>query len=151
MYDPFEELRRFHKSMEKFQKEVKNQFKPFFEEKKLLPSTLKAVKEPSCDVSEKKDKIIAKIDLPGVEKKDIQLNITENYAEVKAGKKEEAKTEKKGIFRHERSFRGYYRVVPFPTKIKAEKAKAEYKNGVLEIEAPKEKIKKIEIKKIKIK
>lgn len=147
-WDPFEEMKEFKKRMDKAFAEFfkKPETKLLSTEKKMLP----ALKEPASDVMIKGDDIVVSIDLPGVEKKDIQLNVTENYVEVKAEKKHEVKVEKKGFFKQERSYSGFYRVIPLPAEVKADKADASYNNGVLDIKIPlKEKTKKI--KKIEVK
>lgn len=147
-WDPFEEMKAFKKRMDKaFEEFFKKPEMKLLEHEKNLP----ALKEPASDVMIKGDEAIVKIDLPGVDKKDIQLNVTENYVEVKAEKEQETKIEKKGLFKQERSYAGFYRVIPLPAEVKAEDADASYKNGVLEVRIPlKEKLKK-QKKKIKIK
>lgn len=77
-------------------------------------------REPLTDVFEDKDALKLYVELPGVEKDDIQLNIADGRAEIKAKK--------------------FYKVVNLPTKdVDAEKASAEYKNGVLQVSIPKTK------------
>lgn len=146
-WDPFEEMKEFKRKMDKA-------FEDFFKKPEIkrigFEKKLPALRKPESDVVIKDGNAIVKIDLPGIDKKDIQLNVTENHVEVKAEKKEETKVEKKGFFKQERSYAGYYRVIPLP-EVKAELADANYKNGVLEIKIPlKEKLKKIK-KKIEIK
>jgi HSP20 family molecular chaperone IbpA len=76
------------------------------------------VREPLTDVFEDKDHVKLYVELPGVEKNDIQLNVTEGRAEVKA--------------------KNFYKVVDLPTRdVEFEKAIANYKNGVLEVTIPK--------------
>jgi len=78
------------------------------------------VREPLTDVFEEQDHVKLYVELPGVEKNDIQLNVTEGHAEVKA--------------------KNFYKVIDLPTKgIEFEKAAASYKNGVLEVIIPKTK------------
>lgn len=102
----------------------------------------------AADIWEEKGEIKARIDLPGIDKKDIELKVTDNLIEVKAEKKTEQKQEGKDFFRQERSFAGFYKAFALPHKIDAQKVQAEYKNGVLEISAPKteKETKKIEVK-----
>ena len=100
------------------------------------------MRSPLTDLEETDKEVIAKFELPGVEKKDIQLNITENKIEVKVEKKQETKTEKKGFYKEERSYKGFYRAMALPPEVIAEKAKAKYKDGVLEVIIPKAETKK---------
>jgi HSP20 family protein len=75
------------------------------------------VREPLTDVFEDKDNVKLYVELPGAEKDDIQLNVTDGHAEV---------TTKK-----------FYKTIDLPTKdVEADKAVTNYKNGVLEIIIP---------------
>jgi len=78
------------------------------------------VREPLTDVFEEQDHVKLYVELPGVEKNDIQLNVAEGRAEVKA--------------------KNFYKVIDLPTRhVEFEKATANYKNGVLEVMIPKTK------------
>jgi HSP20 family protein len=78
------------------------------------------VREPLADVFEDKDHVKLYIELPGVEKDDIQLNTTETQVEVKA--------------------KNFYKNINLPTTdIESDKVSANYKNGVLEVTIPKTK------------
>lgn len=94
---------------------------------------------PDSDLYETDKKIVAEIDMPGVDKKDIKVNVNKDSIEVKAEKKHEMKQEdkKKGMYRFERSFSGFYRNFALPSNVDAEKAEAEYKDGVLKVTVPK--------------
>jgi len=94
---------------------------------KAAPKTLKLpqqiteeMREPLADVFQDKDNIKLYVELPGVEKKDIQLNVTLGQAEIKA--------------------KNFYKAIDLPTQdIESYKATANYKNGVLEVTIPKTK------------
>ena len=75
------------------------------------------VREPLTDVFEEKDNVKLYVELPGAEKNDMQLNVSEGQVEVKAKR--------------------FYKIIDLPTKdIEAEQAVAKYKNGVLEVTIP---------------
>ena len=96
-------------------------------------------RQPLTDLKETNNEYIATVEIPGVDKKDIQLNISENNLEIKVEKKSEMKiaNENKGFIRSERFFSNFYRSMNLPSNIIPEKAKASYKNGILEIILPK--------------
>jgi len=98
-----------------------------------LPEQAKdEVREPLTDVFEDKDNVKLYVELPGVEKDDIQLNVTDGHAEVKA--------------------KNFYKTIDLPTKdLESDKAVANYKNGVLEIAIPKTKKSETEDRKHTIK
>ena len=99
-------------------------------------------KMPSCDIIEKEDELDILIDLPDFSKKDVELEIGEDYVRVKASRK---KREGRYVI-SERSY-SFYRSISLPYKVDADNAKAKMKNGILEITLP---IKRKSGKKIKI-
>lgn len=144
-FDFFEEMRRI-------QNEMNRLFDSFWSRPKRerflsnVKRSFEFAREPSSDLRETDNEVIAYIEMPGVEKKDIQLKVTENDIEIKAEKKAESRIEKKGYSRAERSYRGFYKAASLPVKVIPEKVKATYKNGVLEIIMPKKEKKKLEKK-----
>ncbi len=110
-------------------------------------------RQPLADVFETDKELIMNIELPGVDKKDIEVELKGNNLEVKVERKEEHKTEdkKKGFYRLERSYAGFYRQFPLPENVNKDKIDASYKNGVLEIRIPKKSAKSSKGSKINIK
>ena len=137
--DIFDELRRM-------QKEMDNLFKDFFKQPaEFLPSptgrSLKEVrgfKSPAVNIYEKGNSVVAEFELPGVDKNDVELNVTESSIEVKGKKSVEKEIKKKGYYMYESSSEGFYRRVPLPKRVTPEKASAELKKGILKVEVPKE-------------
>lgn len=109
-------------------------------------------RQPLADIWETDDEIVAVLEIPGADKEDIKINATEDGVEVKVEKKEEHEEEdKKGSYKFERSYSGFYRYFSLPEGSDAEKIDAKYQNGVLELHIPKtskakKKVKKIEVK-----
>ena len=91
------------------------------------------------DITETDKEIIATVELPGVEKEDININATETGIEIKVEKKDEHKDEnkKKGIYKLERNYVGFYKYIALPENALIDDIKATYKNGVLELRIPK--------------
>lgn len=113
---------------------------------------LPAFRAPRMDIYEDNGKVIAEVELPGVDPKNIEVEVKDNYLKVEAKAEEKKEEKKKGYYRKELS-KGYYkRVVPLPVEVIGEKAEASYEEGILKIVIPKVKpVKKEEKKKIKIK
>jgi HSP20 family protein len=144
--DPFEELKRLRK-------EMNHLFDTFLDsglaERALsnisgMKKDMELFRQPLSDLKETDKELIASIELPGVDKKDIQLQITEDTLEVKVEKKEETKIEKKGYLKAERSYKGFYRSLSLPLRVIPEEAKASYRDGVLEVVMPKAEKRKLE-------
>ncbi len=110
-----------------------------------------AMRTPKMDIYEDNGNLVAEVELPGVDPKNINVEVKDNYLKVEAKKEEKKQEKEKGYYRKELS-RGYFkRVVLLPEKVKGEKAEAEYKEGILKVIIPKEKPEKKEEKGIKIK
>lgn len=88
--------------------------------------TLPGGREPLVDVIESEDKIAVTVELPGIDKKDIELTTTEDTMTIKV----------------DTPARKYYKEIELPAPVENEKAKASYQNGVLDIVFPKKTIRK---------
>jgi len=97
----------------------------------------RAMRFPSVDVIDKKDKIIVKAEVPGVEKEDIEVSITEDSLTIKGETKKEKEVKEEDYYCCERSYGSFSRSVGLPVKVQTDKIKANLKDGVLEVELPK--------------
>ncbi len=98
---------------------------------------------PDVDVEERGNDIVVTADMPGMDKSDIRINVTDgNVLEISAEKKAtadsavKAKKEEQGYVRRERTYNRFYRSIRLPVPVDKNKAKATYVNGVLEIAIP---------------
>lgn len=104
---------------------------------------------PKMDVIDRSKEISVKAELPGIDKKDIDVSITDNRLVIKAKTCHEDKEEKGDYLKEEISKSEIYRSVLLPADIDGDKVKSTFKNGVLELTIPKQKSshrKKIEVK-----
>lgn len=124
-------------------------FDDLFDDRFFYPG--KAVKEwhPSVDIYEKDGNYVVKADVPGIDEKDLGVEIKDNVLTI-SGKKEEEKETKDGDFyRVERSTGTFSRSLALPEGVQADQVQADYKKGVLTVTLPKPKEaqpKKIEVK-----
>ncbi len=101
---------------------------------------------PLVDVEETKDNIIARVELPGMKKDEIKVTLINNMLTVSGERKHASEEKGKTYYRIERAYGKFQRTVELPTEVVAEKAKATYKDGILELVIPKsEKAKEKEI------
>jgi HSP20 family protein len=105
---------------------------------------------PSVDIYEEGDDVVVKTELPGMEKDDIEVNLTENTITISGEKKKEEKVSKKDYYHLERSYGTFSRSFNLPLEVQTDKAKATFKNGILEIRIPKTEEAKKKVHKIKI-
>lgn len=104
---------------------------------------------PTVDIFEEGNELVLKADLPGIDKKDLDVTITENKITISGEKKQEDKVERKDYHWIERSYGTFTRSFQLPRNVNGEKAKATFKEGVLEIRLPKtgeSREKKIDVK-----
>ena len=105
-----------------------------------LPRTLRegnGLVAPRVDVSETDKEIRISADLPGMDEKDIHINITKDRLSLKGEKKEEKEEKGKNFYRKERSYGSFHREITLPCEVQGEKATAIFKKGVLNITVPK--------------
>lgn len=106
-------------------------------------------KMPKMDVVDREKEISVKAELPGIDKKDIDVSLTNNQLVIKAKTCHEEKEEKGDYLKQEISKNEVYRSVLLPADIDADKVKTSFKNGVLELVIPKQEgsqRKRIEVK-----
>ena len=93
--------------------------------------------QPKVDISETKDALIVKAELPGVDQKDIAVSLQDNVLSVKGEKEGETEEKDKRYHRVERSYGVFSRVMRLPAAVDGGKATAEFKEGVVTITLPK--------------
>ncbi len=93
--------------------------------------------QPRSDFFENEKEVRLTLDVPGVDRKDIQLNITPAGIEVRAEKRDEKEEKSSDTYHMERSYSGFFRTFPFSSAVDASKARAKYENGVLKMVVPK--------------
>lgn len=93
---------------------------------------------PLADVKETEEAIVVTMDLPGVEKQDVDISISDDELRVVAEKKAETEVSEKDYHKRERTYKRFERMVKLPVTVKIEEAKARLESGVLEITLPKE-------------
>jgi HSP20 family protein len=106
---------------------------------------------PHIDVSETDKEIKVSAELPGMDDKDIEVNLNKDSLTIKGEKKEEKEDKGKDYDHVEREYGSFSRTIPLPDEIESDKAEANFKKGVLTVKIPKstraiESKKKIEIK-----
>ena len=83
--------------------------------------------------------MVVKAEIPGISKDDLNVSLTEDSLTISGEKKQEEKVEKKDFHRVERSYGSFSRSFRLPDNVDGSKAKASFKDGVLEVRIPKTK------------
>ena len=92
---------------------------------------------PAVDVTETKDEVVVRAEVPGMTKEYISVTLQENVLTLRGEKKQEKEERNASYHRMERSYGSFVRSFTLPTLVQADKAKADYKEGVLTITLPK--------------
>lgn len=92
---------------------------------------------PAVDMYDKKDEIVVKAEVPGVEKENIKISISDNMLTIKGEMKKEEEIKEEDYYYSERSYGSFSRSLTLPAKVVENKVKAEFKDGILEIHLPK--------------
>jgi HSP20 family protein len=92
---------------------------------------------PAMDVSETKDAIMVKAEVPGMESKEIQLSLQDQLLTLKGEKKQEKEEKEEHYYRMERSYGAFVRTVRLPATVDGSKVTATFKNGLLKVTLPK--------------
>jgi HSP20 family protein len=95
------------------------------------------VRAPAVDVFEEKDDIVVKAEIPGMDKDNIQVNLADHTLTIKGEKKKEEEVKEENYYRSERSYGSFFRTLELPKDVHADKVKATFKKGVLEVRMPK--------------
>jgi HSP20 family protein len=91
---------------------------------------------PEIDVFERDNRLVTKVDLPGLKKDDVKVEVTDGYLTISGERKAETEEKKDNIYRSERLYGSFYRAVPLPEGAKLEDVKATFADGVLEVSVP---------------
>ncbi len=92
---------------------------------------------PALDLYEDKDNLYVKIELPGMKKEEIDISLHDGCLSISGERKSETRHAEAELYRAERFFGRFQRTVTLPTPVAADKAKAQYKDGILTVTLPK--------------
>jgi HSP20 family protein len=127
-WEPFRALRRRDDAFEDL-------FREFFRR----PMAEMGEVEPAVEVAESDGDVTVKMEMPGVEKDQIQLTVADDHLTVRGEMRKESEEKRKHYYRQEIRYGAFERAVPLPVEVEAGKATAELKNGMLKITLPKSK------------
>ena len=137
-WEPMKELSSIQREMDDFFKRVFGTFSPagLFKRGGFPLSEFASEWRPALNCFYKNNRFIVHADLPGLDPKDIEISITGKMLTIKGERKAVVDEKKEGYVFHETSYGSFERVVTLPEGVEADKVKAAYKNGVLELSMP---------------
>ena len=128
--DPFDEMRR-----------MQDRFDRLFGEEGTRSELMDIdTLSPLVDIKEKDNDIIVTTDLPGVDKKDVSIDVRDGKVWINANTHEESEEEKEGYLMRERTYSKFARAFSLPSAVNEDEANAKLEDGVLTITMPKAEI-----------
>jgi HSP20 family protein len=103
---------------------------------------------PAVDIYETDSEIMVQAELPGIDRKDIALQLENNVLTLRGDRRFEKETNQENYHRIERSYGGFSRAFTIPTIVDEDKIRADYRDGILKIALPKKE--QVKAKQIKI-
>jgi HSP20 family protein len=147
-WEPFREIERWEpwREMETLQRRMNRLFE------RLMPDGEKAFSlgVPAAEIEETDSEIHLKLEVPGLEAKDLSIEVTADSVSISGERKSQTKTEEKGLTRSEFYYGKFERMIPLPTQIQTDKVQAEYKNGILNLTLPKTEEEKHKVVKVSV-
>lgn len=91
---------------------------------------------PTVEVADEDDVLCVRVEMPGVDPDDIDVEVTSQQIIVRGETRQASGGENHGVYHSERRYGRFSRTIPLPAPIETESAQATYRNGLLEIRAP---------------
>jgi len=140
-YQPFNEIDRL-------QRQMNSLFEDF------LTPTWKTnedfIHTPTAEIEETEEAIHLKLEVPGMEAKDLNIEVTRDSVSITGERKQEQKSQENGTFRSEFRYGKFQRVIPLTRQIDNTNVKAEYKDGILNLTLPKAEEEKNKVVKVNV-
>ena len=147
-WQPFGGMERLEpwREMESLRREMDRLFE------RLMPNREQSVLSPipKAEMTETDDEINLRIEVPGMEAKDLDVEVSEDAVTVRGERKSETKTENNGMTRSEFHYGKLERVIPLPVRVQADKVESKFKSGILTLTLPKAEAEKRKAVKIKL-
>ncbi len=107
-------------------------------------------KVPAAELTETKDALYLKLEVPGMEANDLDIQVMADRVAITGERKSETKSESNGNTRTEFRYGKFSRVIPLPARIQNTNVTAEYKNGILNLTLPKSEEEKNKVVKVNL-
>ena len=130
-WDPF-------RNVSSLQDRINRMFEDFFPRSRELDEEIGVCAwQPAVDIYETDEGLVIQAELPGVKKEDVSVELKDNILTLKGERKVDNEIDEQRYFRKERCFGTFHRSFTLRESVQADKIKARFKEGILEVEIPK--------------
>lgn len=138
MYPLIKPKKNSYSLMQDFQEEMNRMLDEAFGETRLVETDagLRRMWRPAIEMSEKDNQYLIKAELPGLERENIDIEISENDITIKGETSHKSEEKTDNIYKSEFKYGKFQRTITFPSEVDSENAHAEYKNGILKVVVP---------------
>ena len=105
---------------------------------------------PAAEMSETANEIHLKLEVPGMDAKDIDIQVSAEAVSISGERRSETKAESNGMTRSEFHYGSFRRVIPLPARVQNANVNAEYKDGILNLTLPKAESEKDKVVKVNV-
>lgn len=150
LYNP---ITQFHREIDQIFHNVFRDFglSPFEFERPLLPRMAEGILKPTLDLSATGKEYTISVEIPGVDEKDIKVDISDNTMTIRGEKKHAKEENEKNYYRIERSYGSFQRVLSLPEDANQDGVTAKFKKGVLTVTIPRKALPESDVKRIEVK
>jgi HSP20 family protein len=108
------------------------------------------VKVPAAELRVDEEAVYLRLELPGMEAKDLDIQVTEKAVSIAAQRKNASENEENGTFKTEFHYGKFHRVIPLPARVQNTNVIADYKDGILKLTLPKTEAEKHKVVKVSL-
>jgi HSP20 family protein len=116
---------------------LRQQLDKVFDQRATARDNSEATWMPAVELADAGDNFVLKAQLPGIDPKDIDLQVTPEAISISGERRYENTDEKSGYVRSEFRYGKFHRVLPLPAHIQNDSVQADYKDGILTLTLPK--------------
>ncbi len=125
-WQPFQEIETLRRQMDSI-----------FDEMTTAQRSPQMTWKPAVELKDTEESVILRVEIPGVEGKDLDIRVTREAVAIAGEHRYEKKAEDKGLFRTEFRYGKFQRVIPLPVAVQNDQVQAEFKDGILTLTLPK--------------
>lgn len=107
-------------------------------------------KVPAAELTETEEALNLKLEIPGIKASDLDIQVTADHVAIIGERKEETKSEEKGVTRSEFRYGKFSRIIPLPKRIQNTNVTADYQDGILTLTLPKSEEEKNKVVKVNL-